>query len=187
MKGNTDLLTDAALNGAESRGAAVEKVKVSKLNIGGCAEFYTCLRAGECSIRDDMDALYDKLLAADAVIVAAPMFFYGPPAQLKAVIDRAQATWVRKHVLKQDIDRGGRAGAFIGVGATSGRRLFEGSQLMMRYFFDAIGVKYGEELLARGVDKKGEIKDHPELLAQAFQLGERLAAPTTSTGGATSA
>lgn len=180
LKGNTDILTDEALRGAQAHGATTEKVIVCKLKVAGCIACYNCLEAGICGIRDDMDRLYEKFEAADAVLVAAPIFFYSPPAQLKAVIDRAQASYVRKYVLKHDIDRGGRKGGFIGVGATSGARLFEGTRLTMRYFFDAVGVKYTEELLIRGVDSKGEIKDHPTALADAYALGEKLAEPTTS-------
>jgi len=185
--GNTDVLTEEALRGARSSGATTEKVIACKLKVSGCIECYNCLEAGVCSIRDDMDLLYDKLQAADAVLVAAPIFFYSPPAQIKAVIDRAQSSYVRKYVLKHDIDRGGRKGGFIGVGATSGARLFEGARLTIRYFFDAVGVKYTEELLIRGVDSKGEIKDHPTALADAYALGERLAEPTTSNSAAADA
>ena len=45
----------------------------------------------------------------------------------------------------------------------------------MKYFFQAVGVKYSEELLVRGVDKRGEIKDRPTALLEAFALGEKLA------------
>jgi multimeric flavodoxin WrbA len=187
IKGNTDVLTEEALRGAASKGATTEKIIVTKLKVAGCTECYKCLEAGVCSIRDDMDLLYEKLQAADAVLVAAPIFFYSPPAQIKAVIDRAQASYVRKYVLKHDVDGGGRKGGFIGVGATSGARLFEGTRLTIRYFFDAVGVKYTEELLIRGVDSKGEIKDHPTALADAYALGEKLAEPTTSSPAATDA
>ena len=176
LRGNTDLLTSAALRGAESRGMTTEKIIVSRLKVAGCTGCNACIKAGLCNIRDDMDALYNKLLDADAVLVAAPIFFYSPPAQLKAGIDRAQASYMRKYELKQDIDRGGgRKGGFIGVGGTTGARLFDGTRLTMRYFFDAIGVKYTEELLIRGVDKKGEVKAHPTALDDAYALGEKLA------------
>ena len=88
IKGNTDLLLDEALKGAQSQGAEVEKIVVDKLKIAPCREYYGCLRDGNCVIRDDMDDIYPKLLEADGIIVASPIFFYGLTAQLKALIDR---------------------------------------------------------------------------------------------------
>ena len=61
------------------------------------------------------------------------------------------------------------------MGATKGKQLFDGSILIVRYFFQAIGVRYTDELLVRGVDKRDEIKEHPTALADAFELGKRLA------------
>ena len=135
IKGNADLLLDEALNGAKSQGAEVEKLVVDKLKISPCKEYLGCFRDGNCVIRDDMDAIYPKLLEADLLILASPMFFYGVSAQAKALIDRCQALWARKHVLKQNLPDGGRKGAFIAVGATRGKRLFEGATLTVKYFF----------------------------------------------------
>ncbi len=175
LKGNTDLLLDEALQGAQSQGAEVEKLIVDKLNVAPCREYYGCLKDGNCVIRDDMDDIYPKLLKADGVIVASPIFFYGLTSQLKALIDRSQALWARKYVLKQNLPNSARRGAFIGVGATRGKKLFDGSILTVQYFFKSIGVKYVDELLVRGVDKRGEIKEHPTALSDAFELGRRLA------------
>ena len=174
IKGNTDLLLDKALAGAKSKGAEVEKIIVDKLKIAPCREYYGCLRDGNCVINDDMNDIYPKLSAADRVIIASPMFFYSVSAQVKALIDRSQALWAKKYVLKQNSHDSTRKGAFIAVGATRGKQLFDGSILVIKYFFSAIDVKYSDELLIRGVDKKGEIKDHPTVLADAFELGKRL-------------
>ena len=175
IKGNTDLLLDEALKGAQSQGAEVEKIVVDKLKIAPCREYYGCLKDGNCVIRDDMDDIYPKLLEADGIIVASPMFFYGLTSQVKALIDRCQALWARKYILKQDLPDSGRKGAFIAVGATRGKKLFDGSIMTVKYFFQSIGVKYVDELLVRGVDKRGEIKQHPSALSDAFELGRRLA------------
>ncbi len=174
LKGNTDLLLDEALKGAQSRQAGVEKLVVDKMKITPCREYYGCLRDGNCVMRDDMDMIYPRLLEADGIIVASPMFFYGISAQLKALIDRCQALWARRYVLK-NLPESKKKGAFIGVGATKGKQLFDGSILVIKYFFQAFGAEYADELLVRGVDKKGEIKEHPDLLKEAFALGERLA------------
>ena len=175
IKGNTDVLLDQALEGARSQGAEVEKIIIDKLNIAPCREYYGCARDGNCVIRDAMDEVYPKLLSADGVIIASPMFFYGLSAQAKALIDRCQALWARKHILKQNLSGSGRKGAFIAVGATKGKNLFNGSILTVKYFFEAIGVDYRHELLVYGVDRKGEIREHPTALADAFELGRKLA------------
>ncbi len=174
IKGNTDLLLDEALKGAKSEGAEVAKIVVDKLKIAPCREYYGCLKDGNCVIRDDMDGIYPKLLAADGIIIASPMFFYGLTAQLKALIDRCQALWARKYVLR-NLPDARRKGAFIAVGATKGKQLFDGSRLTIKYFFQAFGVEYVDELLIRGVDKRDEIKQHPTALSEAFELGRRLA------------
>ncbi len=174
IKGNTDLLLDEALKGVQSQQTEVEKIIVDKLKITPCREYYGCLKDGNCVMRDDMDDIYPKLIEADGVIVASPMFFYGLSAQLKALIDRCQALWVRRYVLKTLPDSA-RKGAFIAVGATRGKQLFDGSILTVKYFFEAFGVEYVDELFVRGVDKRGEVKQHPTALADAFELGKRLA------------
>jgi multimeric flavodoxin WrbA len=148
---NTEILLDRALEGAREAGAEVEKVLISKLRISPCLEIYACRKDGNCAIKDDMQSLYKKLLEADHVIFASPMFFYSVTSQSKAVIDRCQALWVRKHVLGMGKeDKRERRGVFISVGATRGTKLFDGAVLTVKYFFDAIGVKYSGDLLVRG-------------------------------------
>jgi multimeric flavodoxin WrbA len=172
---NTDILLDRALEGAREAGAEVEKVLVSMLKIAPCLEIYACRKDGNCAIRDDMDALYKKLLEADHVILASPIFFYGVTSQAKAVIDRCQALWVRKHVLGMDKeDKRMRRGVFISVGATRGKKLFDGAVLTVKYFFDAIGVKYYGDLLVRGINDKAQIREHPASIEDAFRLGQEL-------------
>jgi multimeric flavodoxin WrbA len=171
--GNTDQLLDEALKGAHGAGAEVEKLTIDRLKITACKEIYHCLEDGTCPLKDDMTPLYDKLLAADAVIVATPIFFYTVSAQMLAFMSRCQALWSRKYFLK-NLDIPTKRGAFIAVGATKGANLFEGPKLTARYFFKAINADYKEELLLRSVDKKGEIKEHPDYLKAAFELGKKL-------------
>jgi multimeric flavodoxin WrbA len=172
---NTEILLDKALEGAREAGAEVEKVLVSKLKVSPCLEIYACRKDGNCPIKDDMQLLYDKLLEADRVIFASPIFFYGITSQAKAVVDRCQALWMRRHVLGMGKeDKRERRGVFISVGATRGEKLFDGAVLTVKYFFDAIGVEYSSDLLIRGIDNKGQIKEHPAALDDAFRLGQEL-------------
>jgi multimeric flavodoxin WrbA len=172
---NTDILLDRALEGASEAGAEVEKVLVSKLKISPCLEIYACRKDGNCPIKDDMQLLYRKLLEADHVILASPIFFYGITSQAKAVVDRCQALWMRRYVLgRGKDDKRDRRGVFISVGATRGTKLFDGAVLTVKYFFDAIGVEYSGDLLVKGIDNKAEIKEHPAVLDDAFRLGREL-------------
>lgn len=174
--GNTDILLDHSLKGAKDAGAKVEKIYLVDLKILPCLEIYACLKGGECAIKDDMRELYKKLIQCNRLIIGAPIFFYGVSATTKAFIDRCQALWVRKNILKIPFPcAGDRKGAFISVGATRGKRLFEGSVLMMKYFFEAIDMSYAGELLVRGIDKKGEILEHRDELDKAYELGRSLA------------
>ena len=173
--GNTDVLIDEALRGARDAGAFAEKIIVDELEISPCAEFNGCTLDGNCVIRDDMDDIYESLDEADALIIGSPIFFYGLPAQLKALVDRCQVFWARKYILKQEPAKQGRKGAFIAVGATKGSNLFEGAKLTVKCLFDAMGVDYAEELFIRSVEQKGEVKKHPTAMKDAYELGKRIA------------
>lgn len=176
--GNTEILLDEAIRGARDQGAEAEKVVLADLKITPCMEIYACKKKGICPIKDDMLGLYEKLDECPRVILASPIFFYSVSATAKAFIDRCQARWARRYVLGQRVSSAvERKGAFISVGATAGKRLFEGVRLTVKYFFDAIDMGYTEELLIRGVDEKGEILKHPEYLEQAYELGKRMAVP----------
>jgi multimeric flavodoxin WrbA len=173
--GNSEILLDAFLNGAAQGGAEVEKVALRELKISPCLEIYHCFKDGTCPIKDDMRDLYEKLLSAQVVALASPVFFYGLSAQAKAMIDRTQALWSRRYVLKQDFPGGDRQGVLLCTGATHGRLVFVGCRLTAKYFFDAINVRYAAEILVRGVDEKGAILEKPETLTAAADLGCRLA------------
>jgi len=177
-QGNTELLLEEALRGAAMEGAEVDRLYLSDFTITPCKECHGCDATGNCVILDDMEKIYPKLLEADVVILASPIFFYGVTAWAKALIDRSQALWARKYLLKDpSLSKEGKKkkGFFISVGATKGQKVFEGSILTVKYFFDVLNAEYVGELLFRGVEAKGDILKHPEALRQAFEAGKRLA------------
>jgi multimeric flavodoxin WrbA len=175
--GNTEILLEEVLRGAEKEGAKVERLYLSDFTITPCKECHGCDETGNCIILDDMEKIYPKLLEADIVILASPIFFYGVTAWTKALIDRSQALWVRKYLLKEpSLGKEGkkRKGFFISLGATKGQKVFEGSILTVKYFFDVLNADYAGDLLFRGVEAKGDILKHSEALQQAFEAGRRL-------------
>jgi multimeric flavodoxin WrbA len=177
--GNTELLLQELLRGCRDAGAEVEEIFLRELKITPCLEIYACRKDGQCPIHDDMEALYPKLAGADIVALASPIFFYGVSAQAKALIDRCQAMWAKKYLLKQAIAPGkpGRRGVFLSVGGSKGSKIFDGPLLTMKYFFDALDVVFYRYLLFKSIDAKGEILEHPTAMAEAYSLGKELAAP----------
>ncbi len=88
------MLCDQFMKGALEAGNQVEKINVATKKIGYCRACYYCKNhAGECVVKDDMSAILDKMLAADVIVMASPVYFYSIDAQLKALIDRSVARW----------------------------------------------------------------------------------------------
>ncbi len=175
---STEILLDSVLAGVEQMGAEVEKVAVSEIKVHPCMEIYACRREGKCAIKDDMQWLYGKLLETDHVVFSSPIFFYGLTSQAKAIVDRCQALWVRKYILGMGAgDKRIRRGVFVSVGATRGEKLFDGAVLTVKYFFNAVGVKYAGDLLIRGIEYEAQIGEHATVLQDAFRLGQRLVCP----------
>jgi multimeric flavodoxin WrbA len=172
-EGNTGFLLNEMLKEAKSQGVEVEKITIADYQISPCQECYKCADTGNCVIDDGMQEIYPKLLEADWVILASPIFFYGVTAQTKTLIDRAQALWSRKYLLKQ-IFRPNRKGIFVSVGGTRGDNLFNGAILTVKYFFDAIGIEYSGDLLFRSIDRKGDVKNHTAALRGAREMGKSL-------------
>lgn len=175
--GNTEILLEEALKGAEREGAEIERLYLSDLKITPCTECHGCDETGDCVILDEMQKIYPKLLEADIIILASPIFFYGVTAWAKALIDRSQALWAKKYLVNDpSMGKRGkrRKGFFISVGATKGQKVFEGAILTVKYFFDTLNAEYTGELLYRGVDGKGEILKHPKALEQAREAGRKL-------------
>jgi multimeric flavodoxin WrbA len=176
--GNTEILLAEAVRGAEEGGAQVERVDLRDLQISPCMEIYSCKQNGICGIKDDMVELYRSMDASHRLILASPIFFYSVSATAKIFIDRCQAAWARRYILGRRITSPiERRGAFIAVGATKGKRLFDGVKLTVKYFFDAIDMAYADELLVRGMDEKGEVRNFPEHLQAAYELGKRMGIP----------
>ena len=174
--GNTDLLLGEVMAGAASNQAEVKTIILSRLNIAPCRHCDGCLKEGKCIIQDDMQWIHAELREADRVVLASPIFFMGVTAQTKMMIDRCQALWVRKYVLKlPPLNRGKeRRGYFISVGGTSLPNLFQPAIATVKSWFKTLGIDYAGELLYSGVDEKGAIAKHPTALREAFFLGQQL-------------
>jgi multimeric flavodoxin WrbA len=173
-KGNTATLLRRAVEGARDAGAEVEEIVLRDLKLSPCLEIYGCKKDGNCVIKDDFHQVRDRLLLSDGLIIASPVFFYSVSAHTKILMDRCQSLWVKKYWIDK-VPFGKwepkRKGLFISVGATKGKKLYEGILLSIRYFFDVLDMELWRSLLYRGLDFEGDILAHPEYLDEAYQAG----------------
>ncbi len=178
IRGNSDLLLREALAGAESAGAQVEYINLRSYSIGPCIECNACLTTGDCIVRDDYPTMLEKMLDADRLVFATPVFFMSVCAQAKNLIDRGQCFWARKYVLKRESLTAGRdrRAMVIAVGGSKSKKQFENIRLTMMTYFDALDVGYAVNLFVGRVDDVGDISDRPAALEQAYGLGSQLAA-----------
>jgi multimeric flavodoxin WrbA len=91
--GNSDLLCDEFVRGATEAGHEVEKIRLAEKNVGFCSGCYACQKLKRCFKDDDANALIEKMLSADVIVLATPVYFYSMDAQLKALIDRSVSRW----------------------------------------------------------------------------------------------
>ncbi|MHC4623076.1 MAG: flavodoxin family protein [Planctomycetota bacterium] len=175
-EGNSDLLLRQGLAGAQSAGAETEYIRLCELNIVPCVECNSCYKTGKCRIEDDYQMLSAKMLKADRLIFATPIFFMSVCSQAKIVIDRCQCLWAHKYVLKQPLITAGRdrRAMVIAVGGTKSTKMFECIRLTMKYYLDVLDMRYTANLFVNKIDASGQIKGHPSAMNEAFRLGREL-------------
>lgn len=176
-RGNTSRLLQESVQGAKEAGAEVQEFVLRDLKISPCLELYHCKKNGECSIKDDFQMVREAILQSQGLILASPIFFYSVTAQTKILMDRFQSLWVKKYLI-QKTGFGQwtptRQGLFISAGATQGKKLFDGTLLTVKYFFDPLDMGLWKSLLYRGLDGPDDVLDHPEYLQEARAAGRGL-------------
>jgi len=177
--GNTDTLLEQAIAGARSAGAEVELVVLSRLKVAPCIACDRCFKDGRCAVQDDYQSLYDKTLQADAVMLAAPVHFTNVSGWAKAFIDRFQCLWALRYVLKQSVPltTGGqkRRAIFLATAGSPTTR-FDCTLSTVRALFSTIDATWVGSVCVNGIDEKGSVSGHPDLLQEAHALGVRLVA-----------
>ncbi len=174
-EGNTALLLDQALKGAEDAGCTTEKIILVNLDFQSCQEMMFCLDHETCILDDDMQALYPKIRDTDGLIIATPVMTMGIPGKLKSFIDRFQvffmAKYVRKKSLIPDEKKQVRKGLFICISGMKIPEVFVGAKLTIKAFFDIIDCQYSDELLINDMDTIRTVRDKPDILEAAYKKG----------------
>ena len=190
--GNSDLLLKKALSGAESTGADVEYLSLNDYKINPCIECNACYNKGKCVVKDDYQQILEKLLSADRLIFATPIFFMSVCAQAKILIDRGQCLWAEKYILGKNDKTAyhpaeepsvhhakDRRAMVIAVGGSKSKKQFECVRWTFKAYLDGLEVNYAAGLFVGRVDEFGAIEKHPTTLDEAYKLGALLASSDT--------
>ena len=161
--GNSDILCNEFMRGAIESGNEVEKIRVAEKKIGFCTGCYACRNTGVCAIKDDMAEVMQKLIDADVIVLASPVYFYSIGAQLKALIDRTVCRWTE--VKNKEF-------YYIMTAADTGRVSMETTLACFRGYADCVeGAKEMGVIYGTGVYDKGEIKDK-SAMREAYEMGK---------------
>lgn len=163
--GNSDRLCDRFMAGALDAGHTAEKVFLGDLKIGYCTGCGTCFNLGKpCPQRDDAPGVVEKMIAADVIVMATPVYFYTMSAQMKTLIDRCCA---RYREIK------GKEFYFIVSAADSSKKNMERTLEEFRGFLACLdGAVEKGTVYGMGAWQKGEIEGMP-VMEQAYGMGQK--------------
>lgn len=165
VEGNSDVLCDQFAAGARQTGHVVEKISLRTKNIGFCIGCGTCFNAHKpCPFKDDSADIISKMIVADVIVLATPVYFYTMNAQMKTLIDRTCARYTE--IIEKDF-------YFIVTAADDNVAALERTVEGLRGFTSCLdsarerGIIYGA-----GVWQIGDIQNHPAM-EEAFRLGSK--------------
>lgn len=163
-EGNCDLLCEEFLHGALDAGHSTLKIYLQEQRIGTCMACYGCRGTRECVQKDDMAALLEKMVHADVIVLATPVYFYAMSGQLKTMIDRTLPRY--REIADKEF-------YFIAT-AAAGKRLMERTVDGLRGFTDCLpGAKVKGILYGEGVYQKGEVTG-TKAIQEAYQMGKNI-------------
>jgi len=165
--GNSDILLQKFLKVISSsltKKISWEIFYLYDLNFSPCLECGKCEKSGICILKDDFFCLEKKILKADYIIIATPVFFYTHTSRTQAFFERFQVFWVRRYLLNipHPYKKSPR-GILFSVAGTKGKKLFESTIRSFKYVMKSIYGEYYRGLFFRNVDKKGDILKVPDL------------------------
>lgn len=94
---NSDALANEFIHGAQDAGHDVEKISLTDKNIQFCKGCLACQKLGKCVIKDDVNDIMAKVLDADVVVWATPIYYYEMSGQMKTLIDRMNAMYSQEY------------------------------------------------------------------------------------------
>lgn len=169
-KGNTGILLESFL---EKCVEEVDIINVFDLDIKPCIDCKYCYKTGKCFINDGMNEIYEKIENCDVVIIAAPIHFTSFPGPLKLIIDRFQAYWSRKFILKDKHSISRKKGVLLMTSGLMEEDTFSHCEAMIKQFFSLVNAEFFSKVYAVDTDKN-PVKNNEQIKNLAVQKGIEL-------------
>ena len=164
--GNSDTLADAFIQGAREAGHRVEKITLRDKTIGFCNGCLTCVKTQRCIIHDDTEPIVQKMLAADVIAFATPIYYYGMCGQMKTLLDRSNPLY--------SADYRFRDAYLLAAAAEEGEHTVDGTVTGLQGWIDCFPkARLAGTVFAGGVTSVGEIRGHAAL-QKAHEMGKRV-------------
>lgn len=164
--GNSDTLAEEFARGAREAGNQVEKIELYDKTIGFCKGCLACQKTLRCVIHDDADTIAQKMLTADVIVFATPIYYYEMCGQMKTMLDRANPLYSAGYAFRDiyllataaDADKSAMDGAVKGLEGWIA--CFEKARL-------------ADTVFGGGADAIGTIQGNPAL-DEAYEMGKRV-------------
>ncbi len=164
--GSSNLLADCFRQGAEEAGHTVELIDVAHANIHPCTGCIHCGYEGPCVQKDDVEGIRRKILDADMLVFATPLYYYGMSAQLKIMVDRFCA-------FNSSIQGKHMKSALIAAAWNSDDWTFEALEAHYQTLVRYLNLQDMGMILGKGCGSPSMTK-HSPYTQRAYELGNRL-------------
>lgn len=162
--GNSDILCDRFMQGAEEAGNTVEKIFLHDLKIEHCKACYGCHGTKKCVQNDDMETLLDKMVNSDVLVLATPVYFYSMDGMLKTMIDRTLPRYTE--IKDKDV--------YLIATAAAGKTWMKRTMDALEGFTDCLPrAKVIQRIYGAGVYQKGEVTNTP-MYEKAYATGKMI-------------
>lgn len=164
--GNSAHLAEQFIKGAREKGHNVFRFDCAQHDVQPCRACNACGMDGPCVLKDDFDIIRQRIIDADMVVFATPMYYFGISAQMKRVIDRFYA-------INGKIKGSSKKAAFMMTFADTSAKEAEPMLVHYRTLTDYLGWQSVGEVVAAGVWTAGSVKN-TKYAEQAYELGKRV-------------
>ena len=153
---NSDLLAEAFMSGAREAGHKVEKGSLKDKTIGFCKGCLACQKTGSCVIGDDAGEIVEKMLHADVLVFATPIYYYEMSGQMKTILDRANPLYTADYAYRDVY--------LLATAADGDEHAIDGARKGLEGFIACFEKAcFAGCVFAGGVDAPGTVKEHGSL------------------------